>query len=47
MPQREQEVLVLTPQAPLGQQLLGRKTGDRFKWGAGAGAVEYKIVSVE
>lgn len=47
VPQRGQEILVLTPQAPLGQQLLGRKTGDRFKWGDGAGAVEYKIVSVE
>ena len=47
VPQRGQEVLVLTPQAPLGRQLLGRKTGDRFKWGAGTGAVEYKIVSVE
>lgn len=40
------EVLVLTPQAPLGQQLVGRKSGDRFKWGNGGSATEYHIVSV-
>lgn len=40
------EVVVITPQAPLGQELVGRKSGDRFKWGAGAGASEYKIVAV-
>lgn len=43
----KQEVTVITPQAPLGEQLVGRKAGDRFKWGAGPGAAEYKIVSVE
>ena len=26
-----EEVVVITPQAPLGQQLVGRRTGDRFK----------------
>jgi hypothetical protein len=41
------EILVLTPQAPLGQQLIGRKTGDRFKWGAGLTAIEYHIVAVD
>ena len=40
------EVLVLTPQAPLGAQLVGRRAGDRFKWGAGSSAVEYRILSV-
>jgi hypothetical protein len=40
------EVIVLTPQAPLGQQLVGRKAGDRFKWGNGGGATEYHIVAV-
>ena len=44
--QAGKEVLVLTPQAPLGQQLIGRKTGDRFKWGAGPVAAEYQILSV-
>lgn len=43
----KQEVTVITPQAPLGEQLVGRKAGDRFKWGAGPGAAEYKIVAVE
>ena len=40
------EVLVITPQAPLGQQLVGRKTGDRFKWGTGTSATEYRIISI-
>lgn len=40
------EIVVITPQAPLGQQLVGRKVGDRFKWGSGARAVDYRIVSV-
>ena len=40
------EIVVITPQAPLGQQLVGRKCGDRFKWGEGARAVEYRIVAV-
>lgn len=44
--QNGKEVVVLTPQAPLGAQLVGRKTGDRFVWGAGTTAVEYRIRSV-
>jgi hypothetical protein len=40
------EVLVITPQAPLGQQLVGRKSGDRFKWGDGPTA-EYRIVAID
>ena len=32
--------------APLGQRLIGRKAGDLFKWGDGAAAAEYRIVSV-
>jgi hypothetical protein len=44
--QNGREVIVLTPQAPLGQQLVGRKQGDRFKWGDGRFAAEYQIVSV-
>ena len=40
------EVIVITPQAPLGQQLVGRKSGDRFKWGTGASAAEYRIIAV-
>lgn len=37
------EVLVITPQSPLGEQLVGKKVGDRVKLPAGA---EQKIVSV-
>ncbi len=40
------EVLVITPQAPLGQQLVGRKSGEKFKWGNGALASEYHINEV-
>ena len=40
------DVLVLTPQAPLGQQLVGRKQGDRFKWGEGRFATECRIIGV-
>jgi hypothetical protein len=41
------EIVVITPQAPLGQQLVGKKAGDKFKWGAGpGGGTEYRIVSV-
>ena len=44
--QNGREVLVLTPQAPLGQQLVGRKQGDCFKWGEGRFATEYRITAV-
>jgi transcription elongation GreA/GreB family factor len=44
--QNGREILVLTPQAPLGQQLVGRKQGDCFKWGDGRFADEYRIVAV-
>jgi transcription elongation GreA/GreB family factor len=40
------EITVITPQAPLGQQFTGRKAGDRFKWGTGPLAREYRIVAV-
>ena len=40
------EVVVITPQAPLAQELMGRRRGDRFKWGSGRAAVEYQIVGV-
>jgi transcription elongation GreA/GreB family factor len=40
------EITLITPQAPLGQLMVGRKSGERFKFGAGAGAAEYRIVSV-
>jgi transcription elongation GreA/GreB family factor len=41
-----QEIVVLTPQAPLGQLLIGKKKGDLFKFKQGSLAVEYRILSV-
>ena len=38
------EVLVITPQSPLGQQLLGRRKGDRISFGRDA--TEHRIASV-
>ncbi len=40
------EVLVITPQSPLGRQLLGRRTGDRVTLEAGGTRTEYRIASV-
>jgi transcription elongation GreA/GreB family factor len=40
------EIIVLTPQAPLGQLLMGKKVGDRFKFGQDSRPVEYCIESV-
>jgi transcription elongation GreA/GreB family factor len=36
------DVLVVTPESPIGKELIGRKTGDRFKFNS----QEYRIVSV-
>jgi transcription elongation GreA/GreB family factor len=40
------EVAVLTPEAPLAQSLLGKKTGDSFERTVRGEALEYEIVSV-
>ena len=40
------EIVVLTPHAPLGQMLVGKKTGDKFRFGTGAKTAEHRIVSV-
>jgi transcription elongation GreA/GreB family factor len=42
---QKQEITVITPQSPLGQNLEGRKTGDRWKAQAGLRA-DFHIVSV-
>lgn len=39
-------VLVLTPQSPLGAQLMGRKAGDKLKMKIGGLVDDYTIVSV-
>ncbi len=43
---KETEVLVITPESPLGQQLIGKKTGDRVKLQTRGPAQEFKILSV-
>jgi len=40
------QILVITPQAPLGQNLIGKKQGDKVKMKIGGLPVEYRIVSV-
>jgi transcription elongation GreA/GreB family factor len=40
------EVAVLTPEAPLAQSLLGKKTGESFERTVRGEALEYEIVSV-
>jgi transcription elongation GreA/GreB family factor len=40
------EILVITPQSPLGQQLVGRKQGERLNMEIGGSRNEYRIVSV-
>lgn len=39
-------VLVITPQSPLGQQLVGKKKGDRLQMQIGATRNGFKVVSV-
>ena len=41
-----QEVVVITPESPMGQQILGKKAGDRFKLQTRGPGHEFKIVSV-
>jgi hypothetical protein len=41
------EIIVLTPQAPLGQLLMGKKVDDRIKFGDGPRPTEFRVKSVE
>lgn len=40
------EVLVITPNSPIGQQLIGRKPGERVEIGAGRAGASYRVASV-
>jgi transcription elongation GreA/GreB family factor len=40
-----QEVLVLTPQSPMGRQIVGRKVGDSVEIALGRSVDRYKVVS--
>jgi transcription elongation GreA/GreB family factor len=41
------EVLVITPQSPLGEQLLGKKQGERLQIVIAGARREHKLISVE
>ena len=43
---RRKEIMVITPQSPLGQNLMGRKTGQRWAAKLGGSSVKYHIVSI-
>ncbi|HEX8297054.1 MAG TPA: hypothetical protein VF593_12180 [Chthoniobacteraceae bacterium] len=40
------EVIVITPQSPLGQQLTGRKQGDQWQTGSGRTLRKFRVISV-
>ncbi len=42
----KKEILVITPQSPLGQQLVGKKQGERVKIEIAGGKQDYQVVSV-
>jgi hypothetical protein len=42
----KKEITVITPQSPLGEQLMEKKQGEKFRFGTGAAAVECRILSV-
>ena len=42
----KEEVTVITPQSPLGEQLFEKKQGDKFIFGAGKDATQGKILAV-
>ena len=44
--QDKKEVLVITPQSPLGQQLVGKKQGDKLQIEIAGSRSEYRVVSV-
>lgn len=43
---KRKEVTVITPQSPLGQQLMGKKAGQRWTAKLGGSVAKYHIVSV-
>ncbi len=41
-----QEILVITPESPIGQQLVGKKAGDRIKFQTRGPAQEFRVIAV-
>ncbi|MGO9528944.1 MAG: GreA/GreB family elongation factor [Verrucomicrobiia bacterium] len=46
MNHRGSEILVITTESPLGQQLIGKKAGDRFKLQTRGPSQEFRVISV-
>jgi transcription elongation GreA/GreB family factor len=44
---QRREIIVITPQSPLGQNLMGRKAGQRWTSTLGGSVVKYHIVAVK
>ena len=44
---QKEEVLVITPQSPLGQNLMGRQEGQRWTAKLGGATVKYHVLSVK
>ena len=42
----KREVLVITPQSPLGEQLQGKKAGDLLQIGIGGTRNKYRVAAV-
>ena len=40
------QIVVITPQAPMGRELLGRKKGDRFEFSQGKSRMPYRVRTV-
>lgn len=43
---QSREIMVITPQSPLGQNLLGKKAGQRWTTTLGGSAIKHHIISV-
>ena len=43
---QRKEIMVITPQSPLGQNLMGKKTGEKWTAKLGGVTVKSRIVSV-
>jgi transcription elongation GreA/GreB family factor len=43
----KEEVTVITPQSPVGEQLMEKKQGDKFKFGTGRDSVDGRILQVK
>ncbi len=47
VPFQGQEITVITPESPLGQQLMGKKAGQRWTATLGGATVKYQLLAVQ